>query len=139
MNRSLFTGLPFFPELFLDVSVHISFTFSRTILQCLSKAFTRASNFRLLRHEIKTWVWERTAVWRIERGPEVNSCSSRTEISYSLQEWNVSQPTQGQSIAIDGSVIEVKNQIRTTRAAGDVEDRRVTHVRSDRGLFKSSL
>ena len=27
---------------------------------------------------------ERTAVCRIERGPEVNSCSSRTEISYSL-------------------------------------------------------
>ena len=27
---------------------------------------------------------ERTAVCRIESGPEVNSCSSRTEISYSL-------------------------------------------------------
>ena len=29
-------------------------------------------------------MWERTAVCRIESGPEVNSCSSRTEISYSL-------------------------------------------------------
>ena len=28
---------------------------------------------------------ERTAVCRIESGPEVNSCSSRTEISYSLR------------------------------------------------------
>ena len=29
-------------------------------------------------------MWERTAVCKIERGPEVNSCSSRTDISYSL-------------------------------------------------------
>jgi len=29
-------------------------------------------------------VWERTAVWRIERGPEVNSYSSSWAISYSL-------------------------------------------------------
>ena len=29
---------------------------------------------------------ERTAVCRIESGPEVNSCSSRTEISYSLRD-----------------------------------------------------
>lgn len=27
---------------------------------------------------------ERVAVWRMERGPEVSSCSSRREISYSL-------------------------------------------------------
>lgn len=31
-------------------------------------------------------MWDRTAVWRMERGPEVNSCSSRTEISYSLSD-----------------------------------------------------
>ena len=55
-NLSLLTGLPFFPEAFLGVSVHISFTFSSTILQCRSNAFTRASNLRLLRHEIKTCV-----------------------------------------------------------------------------------
>lgn len=30
---------------------------------------------------------ERTAVCRIESGPEVNSCSSRTEISYSLRDY----------------------------------------------------
>lgn len=84
INRSLFTGLPFFPALVLGVSVHISLTFSNTILQCLSKAFTRASSFLLFRQEIRTCAWDRTAVWRIERGPEVNSCSSSCAISYSL-------------------------------------------------------
>ena len=84
MNRSLFTGLDFLVAVPLGVSVHISFTFSSTILQCLSNALTRASSLRLLRHEIRTWVCERTAVWRIERGPEVNSCSSSCAISNSL-------------------------------------------------------
>jgi len=85
INRSLLTGLPFFPPANLGVSVHISFTFSRTILQCLSKALTRASSLRLLRHEIKTCVCERTAVCRIDRGPDVNSCCSRAAISNSLE------------------------------------------------------
>lgn len=90
MNRSLFTGLPFLPALFLGVSVHISFTFSSTILQCLSNALTRASSFLLLRHEIRTWVCDRTAVWRMESGPEVNSCSSSWAISNSLWEVRIS-------------------------------------------------
>jgi hypothetical protein len=85
INRSLLTGLPFLPALVLGISVHISFTFSNTILQCLSKAFTRASSFRLLRQEISTWVCDRTAVWRMERGPDVNSCSSSCAISNSLE------------------------------------------------------
>jgi len=85
INLSLLTGLPFFPALVFGVSVHISFTFSSTILQCLSKAFTRASSFLLFRQEIRTWLWERTAVWRILRGPEENSCSSSCAISYSLK------------------------------------------------------
>src|SRR4051794_28618222 len=84
INLSLLTGLPFLPADVLGVSVHISFTFSNTILQCLSKALTRASSFRLLRQEIRTWACDRTAVWRIDRGPEVNSCSSSCAISYSL-------------------------------------------------------
>ena len=54
MNLSLLTGLPFLPPDILGVSVHISFTFSNTMLQCLSKAFTLANSFRLLRHEIRT-------------------------------------------------------------------------------------
>lgn len=83
-NRSLLTGLPFFPPAALGVSVHISLTFSSTILQWRSKALTRASSLRLLRHEMSTWVWERTAVCRIDSGPEVNSYSSSWAISYSL-------------------------------------------------------
>lgn len=84
MKRSLFVGLPFLPLARRGVSVHISFTFSRTMLQCRSKALTRASSFLLLRHEMRTWVWLRTAVWRIESGPALNSCSSNWVISYSL-------------------------------------------------------
>jgi hypothetical protein len=79
MNRSLLTplSLPLF-------SVHISFTFSSTILQWRSKALTRASSLRLLRQLIRTWVWFRVAVMRIERGPVWSSCCSRMETSYSL-------------------------------------------------------
>lgn len=75
-NLSLLTGLPFFPWAFLGVSIHISFTFSSTMLQCLSNAFTLASNFRLFRQEIRTCACDRTAVCKIDNGPEVNSCSS---------------------------------------------------------------
>ena len=85
INLSLLTGLPFLPPDTLGISVHISLTFSNTMLQCRSKALTRAKSLRLLRQEMRTWVWERTAVWRIESGPEVNSCSSSRAISYSLQ------------------------------------------------------
>lgn len=84
MNLSLLTGLPFFPPAVLGISVHISFTFSNTILQCRSKAFTLARSLRLLRQEINTWVCDRTAVCNIESGPDVNSCSSSNETSYSL-------------------------------------------------------
>jgi len=84
MKRSRLMGLPFFPSAFRGTSLHISLTFSSTMLQWRSKALTRASSLRLLRVEIRTWVWLRTAVWRSERGPEVNSWVSRTEISYSL-------------------------------------------------------
>lgn len=80
MNLSLLTPLAF-P---LPFSVHISFTFSRTMLQWRSKALTRASSLRLFRHEIRTWVCVRVAVMRMERGPVESSCASRTETSYSL-------------------------------------------------------
>ena len=76
INLSLLTGLPFFPPAVFGVSVHISFTFSNTILQWRSNALTLARSLRLLRHDIRTCVCDRTAVWRIERGPDVNSCSS---------------------------------------------------------------
>lgn len=50
-KRSLLTPLPLLP---LGFSVHISFTFSNTMLQCRSKALTRANSLRLLRQEIRT-------------------------------------------------------------------------------------
>jgi hypothetical protein len=81
MKRSLFTPLPLLP---LGFSVHISFTFSRTMLQCRSKALTRASNLRLLRQEIRTWVCVRVAVCSRDSGPAVSSCSSTRATSYSL-------------------------------------------------------
>lgn len=40
----------------LHTSVHISRTFSRTILQCLSKALTRPRSFLLLRQLIRTCI-----------------------------------------------------------------------------------
>lgn len=81
MNRSLFTPLPV--PLF-GFSVHISFTFSKTILKCRSKALTRAKSLRLLRQEIRTWEWFRVAVRRRDSGPAVSSCSSTRATSYSL-------------------------------------------------------
>ncbi len=99
MKRSLFTGFAFFfpkvrksvdlasvvlirtlPNIPLPVlgsSVHISFTFSRTILQWRSKAFTLPRSFLLLRQLMSTWVLLRTDSVRTERGPVLNSSSSR--------------------------------------------------------------
>lgn len=84
MKRSLLTFLPGAPFANRGVSVHISFAFSRTMLQWRSKALTRARILRLFRQEIRTCVRERTAVWRMERGPVVSSCSSTWATSYSL-------------------------------------------------------
>ena len=52
--RSLLMCFAFFP-LPRGFSVQISFTFSRTILQCRSKALTRASNLWLFRTLISTY------------------------------------------------------------------------------------
>uniref|UniRef100_A0A2M4DGL1 Uncharacterized protein n=1 Tax=Anopheles darlingi TaxID=43151 RepID=A0A2M4DGL1_ANODA len=55
MKRSLLTGFAFFlPLPVRGISVHISFTFSSTMLQCRSKAFTRPNSFLLLRQLIST-------------------------------------------------------------------------------------
>ena len=100
MNRSLLTGLLcfntkeacylyyfffclekkvtfFFPFPVLGTSVHISFTFSSTILQCLSNALTRPKSFLLLRQLIRTWVLFLTDCVRTDSGPVLNSSSSR--------------------------------------------------------------
>lgn len=72
INLSLFTPFPPFP----CFSVHISLTFSSTMLQCRSKALTRARSLRLLRQDIRTCVCVRVAVMRIERGPVESSWAS---------------------------------------------------------------
>ena len=82
INRSLFTGLRFFPSTFLGISVHISFTFSNTMLQCLLKAFMCARSLRLLRYEVRTWLWMCIAARRIERGLVENSHFSSSAISF---------------------------------------------------------
>ena len=76
MYLSLLTGFAFFPFPDLGVSVHISFTFSKTMLQCLSKAFTLASSFLLFRQLISTWVLFFTDCVKTERGPVLNSSCS---------------------------------------------------------------
>lgn len=116
MNLSLLTGLPFFPPAVRGISVHISFTFSNTILQCRSKAFTLARSLRLLRQEINTCVCDRTAVCKIESGPDVNSCSSSNETSYSLE---VSQYQTNLSQAREESVTPT---VQVQRSGNDVRE-----------------
>ena len=74
---SLLIGLAFFPFPVFGISYHISLTFSNTMLQCLSKAFTRPNNFLLLRQLIKTCVLFLTEDIRTDNGPVLNSSSSR--------------------------------------------------------------
>lgn len=74
MSLSLLTGLPpFWP---FGVSVHISFTFSKTMLKCLSKARTLPSNFLLLRQLMRTCVLFLTDWVSTDSGPVENSSSS---------------------------------------------------------------
>lgn len=75
-NLSLLTLLPFFPLAFLVVSVHNSLTFSKTILQCRSNAFTRATNLWLFRREMITGALVSTAFLRRDIGPLAISYSS---------------------------------------------------------------
>merc|ERR1719409_1331486 len=68
MKRSLFTGFAFFlPP--CGISVHISRTFSRTMLEWRSNAFTRARILRLLRQLIKTCELSLTHFCNTESGP----------------------------------------------------------------------
>jgi len=76
MNRSLFIGFLFLP---FGCSVHISFTFSRTMLQCLSNAFTLAKSFLLFRREIRICVWFRTDCCNTDRGPWLILSPSRSQ------------------------------------------------------------
>ncbi len=76
MYLSLLIGLAFFVFEDLGVSVQSSLTFSSTILQCLSKAFTLPKSFLLFRQFIRTWVLFLTDCIRTDRGPVLNSSSS---------------------------------------------------------------
>merc|ERR1719218_591696 len=68
MNLSLFTGLAFFfPP--CGISVHISRTFSRTMLQWRSNALTRAKILRLLRQLMSTCELSFTHFWSTDKGP----------------------------------------------------------------------
>merc|ERR1719387_1119138 len=80
MKRSLLTGLAFFlPP--CGISVHISLTFSRTILQCRSNAFTRPKIFLLFLQFTKTWELSLTHFWSTESGP-TSKLSSRSPAPY---------------------------------------------------------
>ena len=74
---SLLIGFAFLPFPVLGISYHISLTFSKTILQCLSNAFTRPNNFLLFRQLINTCVLFFTDVINTDNGPVLNSSSSR--------------------------------------------------------------
>jgi len=76
MYLSLLIGFAFFPFPVFGISYHISFTFSSTMLQCLSNALTRPNNFLLLRQLIRTCVLFFTDVIRTDNGPVLNSSSS---------------------------------------------------------------
>merc|ERR1719162_2305623 len=68
MKRSLFTGFAFFfPP--CGISVHISRTFSKTMLQWRSKAFTRARIFLLFRQLISTCELSFTHFCSTDSGP----------------------------------------------------------------------
>lgn len=71
---------------------------------------------------------DRTAVCRIESGPEVNSCSSRSETSYSLF---------GPSVRLDDQVDNVMNgQILAFYIREGLDE---TYVSSPRDLVRRSL
>eukprot|EP00322_Chrysochromulina_rotalis_P003386 CAMPEP_0115859736 /NCGR_PEP_ID=MMETSP0287-20121206/16770_1 /TAXON_ID=412157 /ORGANISM="Chrysochromulina rotalis, Strain UIO044" /LENGTH=115 /DNA_ID=CAMNT_0003314047 /DNA_START=491 /DNA_END=838 /DNA_ORIENTATION=+ len=85
MNRSRFIACAFFlPFPALGTSVHISLTFSSTMLQWRSNALTRPSNFLLLRQLIRTCVLLFTLCVSTESGPVLNSSSSVFAFSVSF-------------------------------------------------------
>ena len=65
----------------LGSSVHISLTPSKTMLQCLSNAFTLPSSFLLFLQLMRTWVLFFTLSVRTLRGPVWNSSCSLASLS----------------------------------------------------------
>ena len=81
MKRSLLTGLDFLATPPLGCSVHISLTFSSTMLQCRSNALTRPSSFLLFLQLISTCVLLFTLCVSTDSGPVENSSSSLLALS----------------------------------------------------------
>ena len=110
MKRSLGSGSAFFwPLPVLGTSVQYSLTFSNTILQCLSKALTRPSNFLSFLTWINTWVWLRTLWVNKDKGP----CSNDSSSSFSCGDVNTTFDRQntyqlelclGQGILLGGAI-----------------------------------
>ena len=76
MYLSLLTGFDFLPLPALGVSVHISLTFSNTILQWRSKAFTLPKSFLLFLQLMRTWLLFFTDCVSTDNGPVLNSSCS---------------------------------------------------------------
>ena len=81
MKRSLLTGLDFLATPPLGCSVHISLTFSSTMLQCRSNALTRPSSFLLFLQLMSTCVLLLTLCVSTDSGPVENSSSSLLALS----------------------------------------------------------
>lgn len=115
MNRSLLTGFAFFPLPLLGTSVHISLTFSSTMLQCRSKALTRANSLRLLRQLISTCELFFTACCNTDSGPVLNSCSSISRSSasdisdfgFAVLQWERSVRVWGGAWTVIGGEMEM--------------------------------
>lgn len=76
INLSLLINFAFFlPFPCLGTSVHISWTFSNTMLQWRSNAFTRPRSFLLLRQLINTGVFCLTLCMSTDNGPVLKSSS----------------------------------------------------------------
>ena len=117
-NRSLLMVLAFLhPFPVFGTSVHSSFTFSRTMLQCLSKAFTRPRSFRLFRQLISTCALVFTLWLNTDKGPAWKSwpsffctgeekivrCPANSQLSFKeLLQKRVNQLTEMQSISSGG-------------------------------------
>lgn len=71
-------------------------TFSRTILEWRSNAFTLANSFLLFRHDISTGVWFCTALCKTDSGPWLNSYSSNRCSSVSVSSFR-GRPTNSLS------------------------------------------
>jgi len=141
MNLSLLTGWAFFlPLPVFGTSVHISLTFSKTMLQCLSNALTRPRSFLLFLQFIRTCVLFFTLIMRTERGPVLNSSSSvfsGISSSIGLLILNDGLESQQNLAARDPPSPPPPRQIPEKRRASGSEIRLLSHENVYNFLFKN--